>query len=120
MGLVLRGRRGAIVPRPQSMPLDELLAGRSRSRNNIKRRLLEAGLKESSCEQCGISKWEEKPLTLALHHVNGDGTDNSIENLVLLCPNCHSQTPNFGAKNWKQRNADGERTPNGPPKLRLV
>jgi 5-methylcytosine-specific restriction endonuclease McrA len=42
---------------------------------------------------------------MALHHVNGDGADNRLENLVLLCPNCHSQTPNFGVKNWKARGA---------------
>jgi hypothetical protein len=99
-------RRGAILPRPQSMPLAELLAGRKRSRNNIKRRLLGAGLKESKCEQCGISEWDSKPLSLALHHVNGDGRDNRLENLVLLCPNCHSQTPNFGAKNSKPRSVE--------------
>ena len=101
-------QRGAVVPRPQALPLDELLAGRRRSRNNIKRRLLEAGLKQNRCEECCVCEWENKPLSLALHHVNGDGTDNRLENLVLLCPNCHSQTPNFGVKNWKQRGVESE------------
>jgi predicted HNH restriction endonuclease len=36
---------------------------------------------------------------MALHHINGNGHDNRLENLALLCPNCHSQTPNFGVKN---------------------
>ena len=38
-------------------------------------------------------------LSLCLHHINGDRHDNRLENLELLCPNCHSQTPNFGSKN---------------------
>ena len=39
---------------------------------------------------------------MALHHVNGDGLDNRIENIALLCPNCHSQTPNFSGRNIKR------------------
>ena len=55
------------------------------------------------CEQCGIARWHRRPLSLCLHHVNGERHDNRLENLVLLCPNCHSQTPNFGSKNWRRR-----------------
>lgn len=40
---------------------------------------------------------------MALHHVNGDGLDNRLDNLQILCPNCHSQTPNFGVKNRARR-----------------
>ena len=64
----------------------------------MKGRLLEAGLKQDRCEECGLTEWRGRPLSLALHHANGDGLDNRLENLVLLCPNCHSQTPNFSAK----------------------
>jgi hypothetical protein len=89
--------RGVIVPRPQAMPLEVLLvAGTVRGRNNIKSRLIAAGLKENRCERCGINQWLGAPLNLALHHVNGDRNDNRLENLELLCSNCHSQTPNFG------------------------
>ena len=101
-------KRGVIKPRPKALPLSEFLAGPRRNRSHIKRRLIAAGLKENRCEQCGISEWENKPLSLALHHVNGDGRDNRLENLVLLCPNCHSQTPNFGVKGWKLRKVDAE------------
>jgi 5-methylcytosine-specific restriction endonuclease McrA len=102
-------KRGAIVPRPQTMPIVELLqAGAKRGRQNLKARLLAAGLKNDQCEECGLTEWRDKPLSMALHHINGDGNDNRLENLVLLCPNCHSQTPNFGVKNWKQRSVDAE------------
>jgi len=64
-----------------------------------------AGLKTNECEECGLTEWRNQPLSMALHHINGDGRDNRLENLVLLCPNCHSQTPNFGVKNAKARRA---------------
>lgn len=81
------------------MPLEELLVRAPRSRINIKQRLIAAGVKENRCEDCGIATWRGEPLSLALHHRNGDGRDNRLENLSLLCPNCHSQTPNFGVRN---------------------
>lgn len=95
--------RGAVVTRPQAMPLDELLVvGGVRHRGHVKRRLIGAGLKENRCEECGIDEWRGRPLSLALHHVNGDGKDNRLENLLLLCPNCHSQTDNFAGRNVKR------------------
>jgi Homeodomain-like domain/HNH endonuclease len=54
--------------------------------------------KENSCENCGLTAWLGQPLSMALHHVNGDGRDNRLENLQFLCPNCHSQTDNFSGK----------------------
>jgi transposase len=91
--------RGDIVPRPQAVPMRDLLvAGRPRNRTHVKLRLLSSGLKEDRCEECGITEWLGEPLSMALHHVNGDGDDNRLENVVLLCPNCHSQTPNFARK----------------------
>jgi DNA-binding CsgD family transcriptional regulator len=91
-------RRGAVVPRPRAMPLDALVAG-PRGRTHLKQRLLAAGVMEARCDACGIGAWRGRPLSLALHHVNGDGSDNRLENLQLLCPNCHSQTANFAGRN---------------------
>lgn len=91
---------GRIQTRPRLEPLDAVLAnGRPRSRRHVKARLLAAGLKEPRCETCGLSKWRSKPIALELHHINGDGRDNRADNLVLLCPNCHSQTANWGGRN---------------------
>jgi hypothetical protein len=91
-------KRGAVVACPQAIPLAELLINHPRSRNNVKLRLIAAGLKENRCEICGISEWRDEPLSLALHHRNGDPHDNRLQNLELLCPNCHSQTATFAAK----------------------
>lgn len=48
---------------------------------------------------CGISEWNGKLITLQLEHKNGNSEDNSVSNLCLLCPNCHSQTPTFTGRN---------------------
>jgi hypothetical protein len=86
------------------IPLDELLVrGRRTSRGHLKGRLVAAGIKENRCEKCGITEWDGKPLSMALHHVNGDGKDNRLENLLFLCPNCHAQTPNYGGKGGHRR-----------------
>lgn len=99
--------RGLIDPRPRLEPIaDVLSAGRQRSRAHVKVRLLAAGLKQQRCENCGLSDWRGAPISLELHHVNGDGDDNRLTNLRLLCPNCHSQTDTWGAKN-KGRHRNG-------------
>lgn len=67
--------------------------------NNLKPRLIAEGLLQYMCAICGISKWQENELVLELDHINGANTDNRLENLRLLCPNCHSQTNTYCGKN---------------------
>jgi hypothetical protein len=96
--------RGVVNGRPRETPIEELLvAGRRRGRYNLKLRLIKAGLKENRCEECGLTEWRGKPLSMAFHHVNGDGTDNRLENIRFLCPNCHAQTPNCGGRNGHRK-----------------
>lgn len=52
---------------------------------------------------CGISQWNGKPLVLELHHEDGNNKNNSRNNLVMLCPNCHSMTDNYKNKKREQR-----------------
>jgi DNA-binding CsgD family transcriptional regulator len=93
-------RRGLVTARPSFRPIDEVFAANTpRNRGHLKQRLLRAGLKDGHCEACGLSQWLGRPLSLALHHVNGDRHDNRLENLQLLCPNCHSQTDTFAGRN---------------------
>lgn len=81
------------------MPLSEILTTDSNyNRSNLRKRLFEEGVKEERCEICGITEWMGKPVTLQLHHLNGIHNDNRLSNLQILCPNCHSQTENFGTK----------------------
>ncbi|HEY4427849.1 MAG TPA: HNH endonuclease signature motif containing protein [Solirubrobacteraceae bacterium] len=94
--------RGDALARPRMMSIDQLLRGR-RDRTHLKGRLVKAGLLPTSCAECGITTWRERALALELHHINGDGKDNRLENLVLLCPNCHSQTDSWGGRNAGRR-----------------
>ena len=56
-------------------------------------------MKEKKCECCGNTEWLGKPIPLELHHINGINSDNRIENLEILCPNCHSFTENYRGLN---------------------
>jgi hypothetical protein len=54
---------------------------------------------QNTCSSCGIKDWNGKPLVLELEHIDGDSTNNKLDNLTLLCPNCHSQTDTYKSKN---------------------
>lgn len=84
--------RGA--PPSKTLPLSEILVKGSTYGNSsyLKKRLVKEGVLKNACDDCGISEWRGKKLSLQLDHRDGDRTNNLRENLRLLCPNCHSQT----------------------------
>jgi hypothetical protein len=84
-------------------PLTDLLVENSdcKSYHSLKLRLIKNNLLSNRCYICQINEWNNAPLKLQLDHINGNNTDNRIENLRLICPNCHSQTSTFAGKNIK-------------------
>lgn len=59
-------------------------------------------LRGRKCEKCGLEVWLDNPITLEIHHKDGDRSNNTLENLMLLCPNCHSYTPNWRGRGRKK------------------
>ena len=64
----------------------------------LKKRLIKEGFKHNKCENCKLSLWFDKPIPIELHHINGDRNDNRLENLQILCRNCHDVTDNYAGK----------------------
>ena len=56
-------------------------------------------LRGRKCECCGITDWMGQSIPLEIHHEDGDSLNNALENLKLLCPNCHALTENYRGKN---------------------
>lgn len=71
--------------------------GKLQTSGHIRRYILEK--QDYKCISCGINSWQENPITLELDHISGNSEDNDENNLRCLCPNCHSQTPTYRAKN---------------------
>lgn len=86
---------------PNTIPLEDILVEGSTYTNTsrIKTRLIASGLKKACCEHCGLSEWNGQGISLELNHMNGDRFDHRMENLQLLCPNCHAQTETYRGKN---------------------
>lgn len=83
---------------------DVLKISSTYNRSYLKKRLIKEGILDLKCAICGNDgTWQGKPISLQLDHINGISNDNRIENLRILCPNCHSQTENFSGKNISKR-----------------
>lgn len=97
--------KGKSYPSPLKIPLEKILVKDSlyASTSTLRKRLIKEGALLNVCGRhgCGIDSWQNEPIVLHLDHINGDNTDNRIENLRLLCPNCHSQTETYCGRNKK-------------------
>ena len=85
------------------IPTDEILAGKHPhyQTNKLRLRLIKEGIKDEKCEMCGIEDWMGKRLAFELDHIDGNSNNHLLNNLRILCPNCHSQTETYRARNIK-------------------
>jgi len=98
----LKGKTHNWTPK---IPLKDILVTNCYYQSHkLRLRLIKEKIKEHRCESCNNTEWLGKPIALELEHINGIHTDNRIENLKLLCPNCHSLTETYRGKN-KGKNA---------------
>jgi hypothetical protein len=94
-----------------TIPLCEILVkDYEYSSNKLRKRLISEGIKEHKCECCGLNEWLGEPIPLELDHINGDHYNNILENLKILCPNCHAKTPTYRGKNKKSKKSETIRT----------
>jgi hypothetical protein len=80
----------------EKKPVEEYLGtGKFIKASALRNKLIECGLKESKCECCGLDTWMGKKIPLELHHINMNHFDNRLENLQILCANCHAIAHNY-------------------------
>lgn len=93
--------RGLQVTTRTPRPLSEILVRDSDvlDTHGLRLRLLREGVFEPRCSRCARTSWEGQAIPLQLDHVNGDRTDNRLDNLRVLCPNCHSLTDTWCGRN---------------------
>lgn len=91
----------------RKQPIETFLIENSHIQSyKLKNRLLDENFFEHKCYKCGLSKWNNQNIPIELEHINGVPTDNRLENLTILCPNCHAQTPTYRGKNIKRKAID--------------
>ena len=84
-----------------TIPLEDIISGKYKGHytsSRLRKRLIKEGYKKNQCEECDIKEWRGKDITCQLHHIDGNRGNNRLENLLIICPNCHSQTPNHSKK----------------------
>ena len=95
---------GRGVPHSPHVQLEEYLSNlRPIQTYKLKQRLLQEKVFERKCSRCHLETWLGQPIPLELEHKNGNPTDNSLDNLTLLCPNCHALTATYRGKNKKSK-----------------
>ena len=85
----------------KKIELNEILEGKHPTYQTLKlkKRLITEKILDNICSSCGISEWQGKDIALHLDHIDGNNHNHVLDNLRLLCPNCHSQTDTWCGKN---------------------
>lgn len=97
----------------REIPLEDILAGKypQYQTYKLKLRLISAGILEDKCQICG---WSEKPegsefSTCELDHIDGNPENHNLDNLRILCPNCHSLTKTYRFRRGKTNEQRGRK-----------
>jgi len=106
-----QGRKGVTRPNTtmafgkEVFKLEDILQGKhpQYQSNKLRTRLLNEGVKERKCEICNLTEWNGNPIPLEVNHIDGNRHNHILENLEILCPNCHAQTDTYRGKNVKGR-----------------
>lgn len=100
--IIYKGNQGGrgFKPAPNKISDDvwleeNLVKNSNQISSRVRNRLISSGIKEKKCESCGRVSWENQEIPLDLHHINGDRFDNRLENLKILCKNCHGLTETY-------------------------
>lgn len=104
--LGLESNKGRIFSSSSKTPLNEIFCINSSylgGGKGLKKFAFKHNLLKNKCYICGLGpEWQGIKLSLQIDHINGIHNDNHIENLRILCPNCHSQTETFSGKNQRK------------------
>lgn len=97
--------KGLSKNKPYSIKTEDILNGLQPQFQTFKllKRLFKENIKERKCELCKISKWNNKDAPLELDHIDGNPYNHTLNNLRVLCPNCHAQTSTYRGKNCTKK-----------------
>lgn len=77
-------------------PIEDYLSNKqSIQSDSLKKRLLKEGYFEHKCYKCDNDTWNGESIPIELEHIDGNNKNNNLDNLTILCPNCHAQTPTY-------------------------
>ncbi len=109
LGVFSKNQAGKGMKKPKSIGhdsflLSDILEGKhpQYQSNKLRMRILSEGIKKPICELCKNDQWNGKNIPLELNHIDGNRNNHRLENLEILCPNCHAQTVTYRGKNMKK------------------